>query len=83
MLNKQHKASDVNQTNHSPTFTNISFVLLLIGKGIPQSHVLLTYRQHSCRKSEAPNALAQRRDSCQDIQNFVGQESRGSEGQVR
>ena len=61
MFNIQHfKTPDVNQTN-SPTFTNVSFVLLLIGKGIPQSHAHLTHRQHSRRKGETPDALAQRR----------------------
>ena len=77
------ETSDDNQTNHPPTFTNISFILLLFGKGSPQSYVHLTYRQYSRRKGEAPNALAQRRERCQDVQNFFGQESGRSEGQVR
>ncbi len=61
------ETSDDNQTNHPPTFANISFVLLLIGKGIPQNHAHFTHRQHSRRKSEAPNALAQRREYRQDV----------------
>ena len=40
----------------------------------PKVHAHLTHRQHSRRKSEAPNAPAQRRDICQDVQNFFGQE---------
>ena len=65
--------------NTHPTFANISFVFLLIGKGIPQTHDHLTHRQHTRRKGEASNALAQRRERCQDVQNFLGQESCGSE----
>ena len=77
------ETSDENQTNHPPTFTNISFVLLLFRKGTPQSHALLSHRQHSRRKGETPNALAQRREYRQDVQDFARQESGGCEGQVR
>ena len=69
--------------NTHPTFTNISFILLLIGKGIAQSYVHLTHRQHPRRKGEAPNALVQQRDSRQDVQNFFGQGSCRRQGQIR
>lgn len=36
------RKQDDNQSNTPPTFTNISFVLVLIGKGIPQSYAHLT-----------------------------------------
>ena len=38
------------------------------------THAPLTYRQHSRRKGETPDVLAQRREHRQDVQNFFGQE---------
>ena len=48
-----------------------------------KAHALLTHRQHSRRKGETPNALAQRRECRQDVQDFAWQESRGRKGQIR